>query len=88
MTDRDRPCLGGRGLHLEPWQVRGQWIVQVQLAGVAEDEERGRGEELGDGADAVERVGGRGLPPLDVRPSEAARPDQRLVVHDPERHPR
>ena len=40
MTDRDRPGLGGRGLHLEPRQVRGQWIVEGKLAGVAEDEER------------------------------------------------
>ena len=63
--DRDL-ALALRRLQAEPGQVRSDGVIQAELALVAQLQDRDRGEELGDRADAVERLRVRGSPACDV----------------------
>ena len=83
---RDRRRVGVPARDVEPRQVARHGIVELQRARVAELEDRRRGEELGDGGDAVERVRRGGRVPGGIRLAEPRRPHELLVVHDPDRH--
>jgi hypothetical protein len=74
--------LALRALEREPGQVTLDRVVQAQLAPVALLHHGHAGEDLGDGADAVQRLGGGGAVPGDVGPTEAAAPQHLLVMDD------
>src|SRR5262249_12483083 len=87
VPDRDRRRPGLRALQAEPRETGGERLVEPELSGVAKLEDRGGGEQLGDGGDPVERLGRRRGLPLHARPAEASLPHQRLVVHHADREP-
>jgi hypothetical protein len=72
VTDRDRPRVGGGVLHVEPGQIRGDRLVEAQPAGVAEDQNRGCREELGDRPDAIQGVSRDGFAAFDIGLPKAA----------------
>ena len=85
VPDGDRRRVGVPARDGEPRQVARHGIVELQRARVAELEDRRRGEELGDGGDAVERVRRGGRVPGGIRLAEPRRPHQLLIVDDPDR---
>src|SRR6267143_5472710 len=67
---------------LEPRQVLGDGIVELQRARVPKAHDRRGCEELGDRADPVDRGGSGRDMPLHVGLPERARPEQPLIVYD------
>ena len=85
VTDRDRRRLGVARGDGEPGEMPDERVVEPELAGVAELQDRGGREELRDRGDAVERLGRRRRASLEAGPAEASGPDEGLVVDDRDR---
>ena len=85
VAQRHRRRRRERIAHAELGQVLRHWIVEPELARIAQLQDRRRGEELGDRPDAIERGGGGGPARLEVGEAVAVRPHQLLIVHDRDR---
>jgi hypothetical protein len=70
-----------------PGEMLGHGIVELQFSRVAQLQDRGRGEELGVGSDAVERCRGCRILLCDVGKPIPLAPDQFLIVDDADGKP-
>ena len=88
VADGDRRCIRIALPDVEPGQVPVDGVVELQRPSVAQDQDGGAREQLGDGRDPVPGAGGRRDPAFQIGVTEASCPHQILVVDDRDGEPR